>query len=163
MTDPKIIYRGLIERFDALEIDETMLKSIELFYDMDGRLTKAAFEGKVYHLDMGPSSENYEEVIVDGRAFAVTLKRPVDLITDALGFDKRQNINSNIVFAPMPGNVLKIDVSEGQIVEEGSPLLTLEAMKMENVVLAPMHGSIGRIHVKEGQKVTKKEPLVDME
>ena len=41
------------------------------------------------------------------------------------------------VKAPMPGNILKVNVSVGQTVKEGDLLVVLEAMKMENEIMAP--------------------------
>ena len=46
------------------------------------------------------------------------------------------------VKAPMPGNVMKILVSQGQKVKEGEVLIILEAMKMENEIFAPCAGTV---------------------
>ena len=66
------------------------------------------------------------------------------------------------IHAPMPGLVLEINVSEGQEVEKGDPLLILEAMKMENVIKAPGNGIIKKIHVEKGNPVEKNELLVEL-
>ena len=55
------------------------------------------------------------------------------------------------VGAPMPGKIVSIAAKEGDTVEEGDPILTLEAMKMETVVRAPRAGLIVEIFVREGQ------------
>jgi pyruvate carboxylase len=47
--------------------------------------------------------------------------------------------------APMPGTVLAVHCGEGEQVEEGAPLVTLEAMKMETVVRAPFAGTVSQI------------------
>lgn len=44
--------------------------------------------------------------------------------------------------APMPGVVKAIDCSVGETVEEGTPLVTLEAMKMQNPLFAPKTGKV---------------------
>ncbi len=44
------------------------------------------------------------------------------------------------VLSPMPGKVIKLCVTDGQVVEKGDPLVILEAMKMEHVVYAPCNG-----------------------
>lgn len=64
------------------------------------------------------------------------------------------------VEAPMPGNIWKVLVSEGQDVKEGDTLLILEAMKMENEILAPRAGRVSKIAVKEGVAVSTGEKLV---
>ncbi len=55
--------------------------------------------------------------------------------------------------APLAGNVWKIEVKEGQKVQEGDLLLILEAMKMENEIIAERDGTVGQILVQEGNKV----------
>lgn len=64
------------------------------------------------------------------------------------------------VKSPMPGNILKINVSEGQKVNEGDVLLILEAMKMENEVTATKSGTVAQIAVSKGQVVETGTPLV---
>ena len=50
-----------------------------------------------------------------------------------------------VVKSPMPGNILKINVTLGQKVKEGDVLIVLEAMKMENEIVAPKAGSVAQI------------------
>lgn len=57
------------------------------------------------------------------------------------------------VKSPMPGNILKINVSQGQHVEEGEVIMILEAMKMENEIVATKSGSIAQIAVSKGAVV----------
>ena len=62
--------------------------------------------------------------------------------------------------SPMPGNVLKICVTQGQKVSEGDVLLILEAMKMENEVVSTRSGTVVRIAVNTGAVVETGTPLV---
>lgn len=57
------------------------------------------------------------------------------------------------VKSPMPGNILKINVSQGQHVEEGDVIMILEAMKMENEIVATKSGTIAQIAVSKGAVV----------
>ena len=57
------------------------------------------------------------------------------------------------VTAPMPGNILKVAVSQGQTVKEGDLLVVLEAMKMENEIFAPKAGTVAAVNVTKGQSV----------
>ncbi len=57
------------------------------------------------------------------------------------------------VLSPMPGNILKILVSQGQQVQEGQVLMVLEAMKMENEIVAPKAGAVAQILVSKGAVV----------
>lgn len=65
-----------------------------------------------------------------------------------------------VVKSPMPGNILKINVTVGQKVNEGETLLVLEAMKMENEVAAPKAGTVAQIIVSKGAVVETGAPLV---
>ena len=57
------------------------------------------------------------------------------------------------VKSPMPGNILRIEVSQGQHVEEGDVIMILEAMKMENEIVATKSGTIAQIAVSKGAVV----------
>jgi biotin carboxyl carrier protein len=60
----------------------------------------------------------------------------------------------------MPGNVLKINVAQGQQVKEGDVLLILEAMKMENEVVSPKAGTVAQVVVAKGAVVETGSALV---
>ncbi len=55
----------------------------------------------------------------------------------------------------IPGVVISLEVKEGDHVEQGSHIMTFEAMKMHNLVLAPFDGTVEKIYVNEGEKVPK--------
>ena len=65
-----------------------------------------------------------------------------------------------VVKSPMPGNVLKINVTQGQKVSEGDVLIILEAMKMENEVVSTKAGTVAQIVVAQGAVVETGSPLV---
>ena len=65
-----------------------------------------------------------------------------------------------VVKSPMPGNVLKINVTQGQTVKEGDVLLMLEAMKMENDIVSTKAGTVAQIVVAKGAVVETGAPLV---
>lgn len=65
-----------------------------------------------------------------------------------------------VIKSPMPGNVLKINVTPGQKVNEGDVLLILEAMKMENEVVSTKTGTVAQIVVEKGAVVETGSPLV---
>ena len=64
--------------------------------------------------------------------------------------------------APMPGAVLKILVSQGDVVAKGTPLLILEAMKMEHQITAPYDGTVATINCREGELVQPGTNLVEV-
>ena len=57
------------------------------------------------------------------------------------------------VNAPMPGNILKVNVNVGDKVKAGAVLVVLEAMKMENEIMAPKDGTVAQIAVSKGATV----------
>lgn len=63
----------------------------------------------------------------------------------------------------MPGKVLDIKVKEGDIVEAGTGLIVVEAMKMENLLLAPARAKIAKIHVKAGDRLESGATLFSFE
>jgi glutaconyl-CoA decarboxylase len=64
------------------------------------------------------------------------------------------------VNAPMPGNILRVNVKEGDKVTAGQTLLILEAMKMENEITAPKDGTVVQVVTTKGAVVETGTPLV---
>ncbi len=65
--------------------------------------------------------------------------------------------------APMPGRIVRIHVEAGAHVREHTPLVILEAMKMEHVIAASAPGRVARVHVAVGDQVQRGQLLVDLE
>lgn len=66
------------------------------------------------------------------------------------------------VCAPMPGRVVKVLVTEGEVVEAGRPLVVVEAMKMENELCAEAPGVVQAIRAGAGQAVDSGAVLVEL-
>ena len=64
------------------------------------------------------------------------------------------------VNAPMPGTILKVNVTQGQAVKEGDVLCVLEAMKMENEIMAPKAGTVTQVVTSKGASVNTGDALV---
>ena len=62
--------------------------------------------------------------------------------------------------APMPGTILKVNVTQGAAVKKGDVLVVLEAMKMENDIVAPRDGSIAQVVATKGSSVDTGAVLV---
>jgi biotin carboxyl carrier protein len=65
--------------------------------------------------------------------------------------------------APMPGKVVRVLASEGDLVEKGQGLIVVEAMKMQNEVRAPRSGRLISIAVRAGDTVTAGQTLASVE
>ncbi len=64
------------------------------------------------------------------------------------------------VNSPMPGNILRVEVKEGEQIKAGQLLVVLEAMKMENEILAPHDGTVAQVVVSKGTTVETGSPLI---
>lgn len=64
------------------------------------------------------------------------------------------------VVSPMPGTILKVNVTVGQAVTAGEVLVVLEAMKMENDIVAPCNGTVSQILTGKGSTVNTDDVLV---
>ena len=65
--------------------------------------------------------------------------------------------------APMPGKVLEVLVAQGDVVEAGTPLMVLEAMKMEHRIVAAADGTVVAVHYEPGDQVAQGAVLLDLE
>ena len=66
------------------------------------------------------------------------------------------------VKAPMPGNIMKVNVKVGDSVKKGDVLVVLEAMKMENDICAPEDGTVASVEVAQGATVETDALLVTL-
>ena len=67
------------------------------------------------------------------------------------------------LISPMPGKIIEVLVKEGELVKKGSPLLILEAMKMEHTISAPMDGTVTAIYFSEGEMLEEGIELLVVE
>ncbi|MBB4008726.1 acetyl-CoA carboxylase biotin carboxylase subunit [Allorhizobium taibaishanense] len=70
---------------------------------------------------------------------------------------------SKMLLCPMPGVITGIAVAEGDVVEAGQPLATVEAMKMENILKAERRGTVKRLAAKPGQSLAVDELILEFE
>ncbi len=102
-------------------------------------------------------------VRVNGKAFTVEVAEDGQLaeVAPASAAPKPAPRSSGeAVKAVLAGNIFKVHVVPGDRVEEGQPMLIVEAMKMETAVSAPRAGTVGEVFVREGDAVKVGDPLV---
>ena len=100
-------------------------------------------------------------VSVNGNKYQLDVKDKFDELLKSLGFDNLNAKKVNEIKAPMPGLVIDVRVSVGDIVKKGDPIIVLEAMKMENIIKSPTDGTISKINVKKGIAVEKNQVLIN--
>lgn len=139
-------------------------------------------EDRRYKVDAISSGPLALSLLVDGRSCEVALEKHDNGYTahfydGAVEFDfiearkfkaaelsKKSHSEGPIkILAPMPGKIVRIPVAENSHVEDGTPLIVMEAMKMQNEFRSPRQGIIRKIHVKEGDTVAAQQPLVTIE
>ena len=97
---------------------------------------------------------------INNQTITVTLKDKMELLLEKMGIQHTTSKKINHLAAPMPGLILEINVSEGDPIKKGDPLLVLEAMKMENVLKSEGEGVVKSLKVKKGDSVEKNQVLI---
>ncbi len=70
---------------------------------------------------------------------------------------------SRLLLCPMPGMIVKVDVAEGEEVQEGQALCTVEAMKMENILRAEKKCIVSKINVSTGESLSVDDVIMEFE
>lgn len=117
-----------------------------------------SYNVEVVQLDAETKTVNIK---VNGNPYTVELKDRYDDLIKSLGMESGNKNKVAVLKAPMPSMVLDILVKEGDAIEKDTPLLILEAMKMENVIKSPTSGSIKRIVAVKGTAVEKNAVLIE--
>lgn len=106
------------------------------------------------------SAEQKKELI----DFAITARKYKTLLSNKYKLRKFwENPNPMEVCAFIPGTIVEIYVKEGDLIEEGQPLLILEAMKMQNLIAMPFTAKVKRICVAKGERIPKDTLLLELE
>lgn len=125
-----------------------------------------------------PAGNNLYTAQVDGRTVSIAAVRHKDkyyldidsvLIeltepsADMTSSGTGDDVEADKIFAPMPGKVVKILVEMGQEVQEKTPMVIVEAMKMENQVNAKAKGKVIAINFAAGDQVDTESPIIELE
>ena len=70
---------------------------------------------------------------------------------------------SKFLICPMPGLLVKLHVGEGETVQPGQPLATVEAMKMENILRAEKAGTVAKVNAQQGASLAVDEVILELE
>ena len=131
-------------------------------YELGGTLAELSINGNQHAVKVTPVIGGYllrlrgvEQVV---KVMNSRIAELSDLMPDKLPAD-----TSKFLLCPMPGLVVSIMVSEGDIIEEGQSLAMVEAMKMENVLRAEKPGKVSKISVAEGDSLAVDEIIMEFE
>ena len=151
---------------------------IELDQLSNGELQMTVWvDGLAYPIiapDVHTPLNEMEWFIIDNQPYEVMLDPDLKWIRSAWGIHSLeiQDLETDIprppagdgrIKAPIPGQITQVIASEGEDVEQGQPLLVLEAMKMENEIRAPRAGRVKELKVTPGQRVRLYEVLAEID
>lgn len=145
-----------------LSIDD--INNLDLIKSPDGQYhlihDSRSIVVKVLKSDLNAKSYRLE---INGTEYDIRVKNSLDLLIDKMGLSEVSSRKIQSIHAPMPGLILDLLVEVGQPVEEDTPLLILEAMKMENVIKSPRQGVISNIPARKGDAIEKNALLIEFE
>lgn len=128
------------------------------FVNRENRQLKIMLNGRSETVFVSETSENNTCVHLRGFNFVCSRADQLDETIEYLSSDETaENVNFR---SPLPGKVIKVNVKEGEIVERGTVMLIIEAMKMENNIVSPSRAKVEQINVKENQLVDTKTQLI---
>lgn len=158
------------------------IKELKLIEKLDNKV-KISVDGRLYEVDAVMVENGVFSLLIDNKSYNVeiverdspkrltvnTIFKSFDIdIIDAeekykslrKGSDLEDN---NIVSSPMPGTVVKILVSQGDIVEEGETVIIVSAMKMESEYKVKQKRIVKEICVAEGDNIISNQALIILE
>ncbi len=125
---------------------------------------KVTLNGRTYEVEVEAGKamliDEYEAIAPSAPAAAAPVAAPAAAPAAPAAAPAADLAAGEAVKAPMPGNILKVNVSVGQTVKEGEVLCVLEAMKMENDIMAPKAGKVAQVLVNKGSTVNTGDALV---
>lgn len=152
---------------------------IELFPQANGRV-KVALEGRELLVDVEVLPGGSYSLLLDGKHFeidadvnaeGVVLERRgsrawaeiIDPRAQVAGGRRGAGTGPVVLKSPMPGKVIKLMARVGELVQAGSGLVVIEAMKMQNELKAPITGTLTEIFAQEGASVETNGKLLKLE
>ena len=125
---------------------------------------KITLNGRTYEVEVEAGKamllDEYEAIVPSAPAAPVAAAPVAEAAPAAAPAPAAVTGAGEAVNAPMPGTILKVNVTQGQAVKEGDVLCILEAMKMENEIRAPKSGTITQVVTTKGASVSTGDPLV---
>ena len=133
-----------------------------LDYELGGTLAAITLNGVAHAVKVNPVIGGYR-LRARGVDQVIKVMHPRTAELAALMPEKQAADTSKLLLCPMPGLVVQIMVSEGDVVEEGQALAMVEAMKMENVLRAERPATVSKIPVSEGDSLAVDEIIMEFE
>ena len=136
--------------------------SLESNWKPEDNLIKIKVDEKLLTLKIQKSIKGYE-IQGFGLTGVVKIRTKIAHDLSVHMIEKVVVKNTKIIKCPMPGLIVSIDVKQGQTVEDGDKLCTVEAMKMENIIRSEASGVIKEVFCKEGDSLAADEVMIEFE
>jgi len=146
---------------DAITVDG---EAVDLSFDYTpgDRMVDLELDGEALTLQLAPTRMGYD---ITTRGAKQSLRILPTRVAHLAGhmIEKIPPDLSRMLICPMPGLLVKLHVGEGDEVQPGQPLATVEAMKMENILRAEKEGRIAKINAGEGDSLAVDEVILELE
>jgi propionyl-CoA carboxylase alpha chain len=131
---------------------------------MPGMVEATATDGEGGHYGLIVERQGNRWKVTTRGAQHTALVLPLRLARhESLMLEKVPPDLSRFLICPMPGMLVKLHVAEGETVQPGQPLATVEAMKMENILRAEKEGVIAKINAAEGESLAVDAVILELE
>ena len=139
---------------------------------------KINIAGKTYDVEVGDISKSPVQVSVDGTVYQVEIPestgdrasgvqatfapKPVVSAAAVSRPSIPDSLDDGVVRSPMPGRILSVNISVGDMVKKGQPIFILESMKMENTIASSINGTVTSLHVAVSDSVQHGQTLAEI-
>lgn len=146
----------------AASIDDGPVRALAFEWLPGQTLCSAMVDGRLMMLKVEPRPEGWR-IRYRGADIDVVVRTPRGAELARHMIEKPKPDLSRFLLCPMPGMIRQINVAVGDQVEDGQPLATVEAMKMENVLRAERKAVVALIPVKEGESLAVDDVIMEFE
>jgi biotin carboxyl carrier protein len=133
---------------NAFDVSAEFISQDEILLNVDGRIFNV-----IVH-----SNSLSHSVFVNGRLFRVEKRSVLKILPEEKARQRKRDVKIT-----MPGRVIQVFRTAGDDVQEGQPVLVLEAMKMQNEIKAPHSGRITKVNFRAGDYVETGSVLFSIE
>ena len=148
--------------------------------DTEGEYYNVQVRDNSYQVSFSQASSNHYFLKINGKGVNAYVNREQDgkhiyidgcyyWVQDSDELENRALLDTGFeaeaseLTPPMPSEVVRVEVSEGDRVSKGQEVVVVSAMKMESTLYAPYNGGVKKVNVKVGDKVSPGQILVDVE
>lgn len=177
-------YRNTLKSNMALDIKIGDREARVRLIKKEGSKATIQIDEKIYDVDIVMVEEGVYSIIHEGKSYNIEMiqgngpknyfvntyysSHELDIIDAQSRYQQNRNKDGlhsgdKIISTPMPGKVVRIPVSEGDVVEKGATLIVISAMKMESEYKSPADGIVKKIYVKEGDTINGHQSLIEIE